>query len=282
MATRIACVGGVRFVALGAALVAIAGIGTELRDLDSAPPPPPALLSATTAPAIAEPVEVADDVPRLPCGCGDAGAGATTVEQRRTLELACRLYSDAACRHPFSLLATPTHGARTAVIVERSTGDCGGCGALTVAAVFDHGRLEALGELGRFGRFGSGPDAVRWIDVAGEPALQVTSSESGQGYTSTYEHFFLRAGDGFAERLCVLAAHDDRGARDDYSAWDARIAARPDGALAIRYRALRRGEAPLPELAPVTVGFDRGARTWFGDGTGTDCVAPRDRSLHER
>ena len=66
-------------------------------------------------------------------------------------------------------------------VISALGGDCGGCGALTIAAVFDRGALKAIGTLGELGRYGSGPDAARWASVAGEPALELTWSESNHG-----------------------------------------------------------------------------------------------------
>lgn len=211
--------------------------------------------------------------PHPVCACAALTDGVISVEQQRTLELACRLYSDEQCRYPFELFATPTQGDLTAVIVTRSTGDCGGCGALTIAALFDHHELQAIGELGRYGRFGHGPDGARFVTVAGDPAIELAWSESMGGYTSEYRSVFTRDGDGFQDGICVETAWDDRGAHDHATAWTANLRYADDGGIHVRYTSIARGDAK-PVLAPVTIGFDRRARRWSHDRAVDQCVTP--------
>jgi hypothetical protein len=284
-ASRVACVGRVRWIALaglvaGGVVFASRSSPPELTEPTFACVMP---LAVQVEPAPVEPPEyetLLGESERPICSCAPIVDGEFTTEQLRTLELACRLYSDDQCRHSFELFATPKHppGDLTAVIVKRSTGDCGGCGALAVAAVFERGKLEAIGELGRFGRMGNGPDAVSWVEVAGEPALRVTSSTSMGGSSYQHEEYFLRHGNGFKNGLCLISAHDDQGAHENYSSWDSKIKHHPDGAISVHYRAIRRGEY-MPKLDPVTVGFDRGARIWISDRSDGQCVAPVEPSL---
>ncbi len=278
MPTRIACVGSVRFVALGTVTA-----GVMVAALASSPPDAPddsrfdcVMREGRLRSQAAKPI-VADEIATHgACSCGDAGRTATTVLEKRTLELACRLYSDEFCRHPFSVFETPTHAGKTAVIVKRSTGDCGGCGALTVAAAFDHGTLEAIGELGKLGRFGHGPDGARWVPVAGELALELAWSESNHGYTHDYRTVFTRTGDGFQAGLCIETGFDDRGAREKPSEWTAQLAYRNTGAIDIHYTTVQRGESLLPDLTPVVVPYDRAKRRWSYDSAEDGCVSPPD------
>lgn len=302
---------------LGLLLVGASALGLALAPSrgDREPPdPPPRSCSYQRAPA---PVEVSSndgespvrpemedraledrESPRSVCSCAITADRGKTVEEKRTLELACRLYSDESCRHEFEVfdvvklggrsltsrspLATATHpdlgdaprlAGREVVIVKRSTGDCGGCGALVVAAVFDHGSLEAIGELGKFGRMGNGPDAVRFVEVAGEAALEVTSSTSMGGYTDEVREYFLREGDGFRNALCIATAADDRGAHEDAYEWKATLRHRADGAVEIRYRALDRSDR-MPNLTPQTIGFDKASRRFVHDRSDDRCVVP--------
>ena len=274
LATRLAAVVAVRrvlvLVALGSA-VAISAFALRSQ------PEPEYVPGCTILPVKPEPaLEVLsiDPEPAHPtCSCTPTVNGKLSVEQHRTLELACRLYSDEDCRHEFVLFATPKSGSKTAVIVKRSTGDCGGCGALAVTAVFDHGTLEAIGELGRFGRFGNGPDAAAWVDVAGEPALEITSSTSMGGYSYEYREYFLRDGDGFKCALCITTAADDRGAHDKPYDWKARLHHRDDGAIDIRYTAIQRSKE-MPNMTPVTIGYDRANRRWLNGRSDDRCVVP--------
>lgn len=272
--------GNIRFVALGALIVVGAG-AWYLRTPapDSWADPDFGCVMPLVQP---RPILVADfehaETYRESCGCGDAGAAATSVAEKRTLELACRLYSDETCHLRFEPFASTMDGDRTAVVVRRSTGDCGGCGAFTVAAVFEHGALKAIEPLGHYGRFGNGPDGVRWVAVAGEPALELAWSESQGGYTHEYRDVFLREGDGFKKGVCIETGWDDAGARENSSAWTATLDYAADGGIGIRYTATKQGEQRFG-MYPVTLGFDRRARTWIGDQPYAGCLSPPE-SVH--
>lgn len=282
-ASRIACVGSVRFIALGAAVI---GVVTAVAHLIEEPPPVIEPYITCVIPEIkpgpALEVLSADPIDEHPtCSCTPTVAGKLSVEQHRTLELACRLYSDESCRYPFELFATPQAGSKTAVVVKRSTGDCGGCGALTIAAVFDHGTLEAIGQLGTYGRFGNGPDAARWVTVAGEPTIELAWSESNHGYSHEYREVFLRDGDGFRSGACMQTAFDDRGAREKPTEWRARLDYQRDGAIDIHYTAIAHGEAVMPDLTTTRLQFDRAHRVWARDRAEDGCTTPADPHLDD-
>lgn len=219
---------------------------------------------------LANPPPIEEPVEEETCACG-ALPPTLSLEQRETLELACQTASDEACRYPFEVFSTLEQGDLTAVIVKRSTGDCGGCGALAFAAIYERGALQARGELGRFGRFGNGPDRARFVAVAGDPALELTWSESQGGYSSEYREVFTRDGDGIESGICIETAWDDRGAHEAATAWTASLRYHADGGIGVRYTRQQRGEAK-PDLSPVTIGFDRRARSWIFEREG--CVSP--------
>lgn len=275
LANRVACVGRVRWVALGAVIAggSVAVVADRPGGTEDFVPEHGCVVPLATPPPVVEPEA------HPTCSCAALTDGMISVEQQRTLELACRLYSDEQCRYPFELATTPTQGDLTAVIVKRSTGDCGGCGALTIAALFDHHQLQAIGELGRYGRFGRGPDGARLVTVDGAPAIELAWSESMGGYSSEYRSVFTRDGDGFEDGVCIETAWDDRGAHEHTTAWAATLRYAETGGIDVRYTSIERGEAK-PVLAPVTIGFDRHARRWIHDRS--DCVTPPRPDLNER
>jgi hypothetical protein len=241
---------------------------------------PPVVTIVPAAPAIEVPLEEPVTSRRGLCDCAGIASRGKTIQQQRTLDLACRLFSDELCYEfePFAQLEhRGAQGALSAVIVKRQTGACGGCGSLAIASVFRDGRLVALGELGRFGRFGNGPDSARWIAIAGEPALEVTSSMSMGGYSDEYREIFLREDDGWKPALCVVSEADDAGAHEDSSHWRAKLTYRTDGALTIAYEMLKRGET-IPKLDPITIGFDPRARTFISDTSESGCLRPPARN----
>ncbi len=272
---RVACVGRVRWVAT-IAMIGAAALGLCALVVSEPPevPTPPVICRVPVVTPI--PTPVPEPEPYAACACAaltDGMNGMISIEQQRTLELACRMYSDEQCRYPFKLFATPTQGDRTAVIVTRSTGDCGGCGALTIAAMFDHHELQAIGELGEYGRFGNGPDGARFVTVAGGPAIELAWSGSMGGYSSDYRTVFTRHHDGFKQGVCIVTAWDDGGAHANATEWKANLRYFEDGAINVRYTSIKRGEAK-PVLDPVTIGFDRRARLWLHDRQVDSCVTP--------
>lgn len=263
--------GRVRWVAL-AALIAGGALYWQLQPTEPelVVPELGCIITLANPPPVEEPLEE-DAIDEATCACTWRVGGTLSLEQRETLELACQTASDEACRYPFEVFSTLEQGDRTAVIVKRSTGDCGGCGALAFAAIYERGVLQASGELGRFGRFGNGPDSARFVTVAGEPALEVTASESHGGYSSEYRELFTRHGDGLERGICIETEWDDRGAQEHATAWKASLRYHPDGGIGVRYTSVQRGGAK-PDLSPVTIGFDRRARSWIFEREG--CVSP--------
>ena len=77
--------------------------------------------------------------------------------------------------HRFEVFSSESLGSLYVVFAQRSTGDCGGCGALVVAVLFDGDRI-LISELGEYGRFGKGPDRIELVNVTGGRNAGATAS----------------------------------------------------------------------------------------------------------
>jgi hypothetical protein len=181
--------------------------------------------------------------------------GLIDPDARRALELACLKYGDA--RYPFQVFSIAELGERRAVFAKRSTGECGGCGALAVAVIFRNGDVEAVEKLGEFGRFGNGPDVVRFIRVAGYPAVEVDETISMGGYTNAYREWFILDRGRLEWRLCINYEGSDAGARANASEWKASPWIANDGTFYASPSYTKRGE-DAPQLYAYALLFDRG------------------------
>jgi hypothetical protein len=201
------------------------------------------------------------------CDCAHAADAGTAPQERLALQRACEASVDEHCNEPWSVFATLPD----AVVVRRSTGTCGGCGALTHATVFRGEDVVTSAELGRFGRFGNGPDAADWVTVSGARVLALDWSESQGGYSYEYRSFYFVDEAGLHPGACVVTTYSNTGAveDDDQLAWTATLTANSAGALDVRYRITQRGPKAVKRIAPLHVPADQ---LRADDG---DCVQPQ-------
>lgn len=220
----------------------------------------------TVAPAVLEVVELSD--PPRTCSVADV----TDPDQRRALELACTQYSDDVPSHRFEVFSTATLGNLRGVFVRRSTGDCGGCGALAVAVLFRGGDVELVARLGQYGRFGNGPDSIRLHDVVGHSVIAVDNSISMGGYTDTYREYFVVDRGHLDRQLCLQIAGSDSGARERGSEWTSSNWIANEGTMYFSPSYTRRGEV-TPQLYAFSFAFEHGH--WVRPDDMGDCLDPR-------
>jgi hypothetical protein len=157
--------------------------------------------------------------------------------------------------HPWQVLADLVDGRHRAVVVQRSHGDCGGCGMLVVAAIFTDGRLVSAAELGKFGQYGNGPTQVAWQRLGRARVLRVDSLYSRGGYTEEYESYFTFEREELRRARCLQVAFDNGGAYEPTDArslaWRATLRADARGGLIASYRVVHRGSDQPSRLPTV-------------------------------
>jgi hypothetical protein len=199
------------------------------------------------------------------CNCDYVKAAGKTKQERQALLLACERYSDPDCGSSLHWQVfrnvPPNKNQQRAVVVRRSTGDCGGCGALTFAAVFDRLNIHSSGLLGKFGRFGNGPDRASWLPIGKSIALAVDSHESQGGSTSNYRYFYRLDGASIRSGACIVTSYDNeanQGAEYEYFiSWRAKPLYQTSGALDVQYDVLGHGTKMPAQIDTIHVGAER-------------------------
>jgi hypothetical protein len=209
--------------------------------------------------------------PATECTC--AAPGVADRDQQRALELACAQYGDDACHHRFEVFSTVVQGPMRVVFVRRSTGDCGGCGALTAAVIFRGDAAPIVDKLGRYGRFGNGPDAIEVRDVVGRTVIVVDETVSMSGYTDTYREYFVVDRDRVERQLCLQIAGSDAGATEHESAWDSSNWIAAEGTMYFSPSYTTRGDV-TPQLYAFSFPFEHGRWKRYDDRGGW-CLDPR-------
>ena len=169
--------------------------------------------------------------------------------------------------HRFEVFSSESLGSLYVVFAQRSTGDCGGCGALVVAVLFDGDRI-LISELGEYGRFGKGPDRIELVNVTGHPVIVVDESFTLQGASRWYREYFLVGRDRIDEQVCLQIAgiDHDRGVAWKVSNW---IAA--EGTMYFTGHYTTGGEHE-PPMRGFSFPFENGWERWQGEGR---CLDPR-------
>ena len=223
------------------------------------------------APLASIPIESEDPSEYGRCDCTRAADGARNKHEATTLTMACESFSAPECNARFEVFAD----LHDAVVVKRDTGGCGGCGALTVAAVFHADAMVAHAMLGRYGRFGNGPDAVHWTRIGGTRALVVDSSESMGGYSAAYIELFWVSGGAIQPGHCLQVDYSNDGAREapDVWQWRATPTFHTSGALDVQYRVTDRGANAPKTIPPLHMTADR-VRSLVDPKTDWNCAAP--------
>ncbi len=167
----------------------------------------------------------------------------------------------------FEVFSAESLGSLRAVFVQRSTGECGGCGALVVAVVFDGDRI-LISELGEYGRFGKGADRIELVNVVGRPVIVVDESFTLQGGSRWYREYFLVGRDSIDEQLCFQIAGTDH---DRGIAWKASNWIAAEGTMYFTGNYTTGGEHE-PPMRGFSFSFENGWERWQGEGR---CLDPR-------